>query len=219
MTSSILELVGELNRVIQYYTLDYNITMECSIIGTNLRISVDYVRTTNCFLTVKTLIHLFGAKKESTVSKMSDNCVVEIECEEKDYLTHTFLYSGGYMYSSYTAEYTLKRTKIDKDDISEMLNEFSAFPNSDTWEKLTGVKVPKLIGRYDITISNLTNCDFSQIKTNAIILINNALQALETGEGDHQHDFYTYIFALGRICGDPVENGIKYLNDLLSKIV
>nr|QBK93242.1 MAG: hypothetical protein LCPAC403_03760 [Pithovirus LCPAC403] len=197
MTLSVLELVGELNKVMQYYTLDKENMMRCSSIGTNLGISVDYVRTTNCFLTVKTLIHLFGATRGKKINKMSDNCVVELEFKENHSPTYTFLYSGGYMYHSRTAKYTLKRTKINKVNIYEILGESLNI----------------------ITITNLTNCDVSQLKTNAVILINNALQALTTGKGKHQHDFYTYIFSCGRICDDPIKNGIEHLNNLLSKII
>nr|QBK93019.1 MAG: hypothetical protein LCPAC403_01530 [Pithovirus LCPAC403] len=218
MSASALKLVGELNKVLTYYTLDeYNI-MGCCHFATKMGISENCMLTTRCVLTVKTLIHLFGVKKGSIISELSDNCVVELECEEKDSPTHTFLYSEGYMYHSYAAEYTLKQTKMDKVDISEMIDEFLNFPNSYSWEKLTGVSVFNFAGEYDITIHNLTNCDPSQTKTNAIILINNALQALAIGEGKYHYDDYTYILSLGRSKGDLIDNGIEYLNDLLSKI-
>nr|QBK93241.1 MAG: hypothetical protein LCPAC403_03750 [Pithovirus LCPAC403] len=220
MTSSVLELVGELNKVFAYYTLDeYNI-MGCCHFANKLGISGNCMLTTRCYLTSKTLIHLFGATRGEEINELSDNCIVELECEEDfDPITHTFLYSGGYMYHSYATEYSLKQVKIDKADISKILNEFSDFPNPDAWEKLTEIKVPNLTGKCYITIHNLAKCDPNQIKINAIILINNALQALATGGGKYHYDDYTYILSLDKSGDDYIINGIEYLNDLLSKIV
>ncbi len=229
MASSVFELVGELNKVFAYYTLDQDSITNCGYFSMHLETSNNHVETTSSFLTVKTLIHLFEATRGEKINELSDNCVVELECKNicspryecKEIYSprYTFLYSGGYMYHSYSAEYSLKRVKIDKSDISEMLSKFSNFPNSNTWEKLTGVRIPNFTRKYDITITNLTNCDPSQIKTNAIILINNALQALATGKGEHQDDFYVLIFSYQRSSNDDIGNGIKYLNDLLSKII
>nr|QBK94061.1 MAG: hypothetical protein LCPAC406_03750 [Pithovirus LCPAC406] len=219
MDSSILKLVGELNKVFAYYTLDeYNIR-ECYYFA-GKGISENRMLTTRCFLTVETLVYLFGAIRGENINKLSDNCTVALAYEgDFDHITHSFLYSEGYMYHSYAEEYTLKCIKTDKADISEMLNKLSDFSNSDNWEKLTGVRIPNLTGKCIVNIYNLITCDPNQIKTNAIILVNNALQALATGEGEHHNDYYTFILSLYKFKDNYIVGGIEYLNNLLSELL
>ena len=214
----IIEIAGELNKVLAYYTLDeYNI-MGCQHFAKKLGISEHLMLSTKCGLTVKTLIYLFGAVYGEKINEISDDCVVKLNCGDNDAPTHTFLYSEGNMYHSYAAKHTLLCIQINKADISEKLRKFTALPNSDNWEKLTGIKDFNFTDRCDVTMFNLVKCGPHLAKSNAITLIKDALQVLTFGKEKYQYDDYTYIFSLNKSSGDLIENSEKFLNDLLYQI-
>ncbi len=216
MDDSILALAGELNKVQAYYTLDeYNIA-GCNYFALKLNVDEHHMLTTRCDLTVNTIINLFGAIRGDIISEMTDNCIIGMSDELDN--NHTFVYSGGYIYHSYATEYPLKCVEIDKSIVSDRLNKLSTFPTADNWEEVTGVRPDYFADKCVITLINLTKCDPIQSKTNAIILINNALQALAFSGGKHQDEGYTYILSLDRLDGNNIINAIEYLNNLLFKI-
>ena len=211
-----MEFIGKLNTVNSYLTLDDRNAMACP--SDELNMSEGHLLETRCCVTVKTLMTLFNSEYEKEIDDISDHCTVSLSTDKISDPSHVFLYAEGFMYHSYAMEFTAQRDAISKEIISERLKDFIRDPDVDKWELITGVKEQNIKGKYSLKLMNITKCDTDKLTQNALLISENALEALLNSDDERYHyDDYTYILSLG-YSGNLIENAKAFLNKLICDI-
>ncbi len=215
---SIIDMAGDLNVVLTYYTLDEDEIDNCYYHAEKLCVSQKRLLNTRCSLTIKLLRNLFDIVYKTLnpepIFEVPDSCLIGVHSSEDSSPAHIFLYLDGVVYHSYAMIHTLRYSNVDKFVLKQRLKNFRALQNTDNWKALTGVKETTFSGEYKIRITNITKCDLLNVRNKAKKLVKNALTALKSGHGKYLYDDYTYILSFGT---DLVTEGEKFLLELLKK--